>query len=87
MASTKKYTIKMKLLKNLIGILVVIVGILVVIAGFMTMIGLSLYLLISGIIFLIQNGSTLSAGDIAWEVVVILFRDVLSVICGIIIIL
>jgi uncharacterized membrane protein YozB (DUF420 family) len=69
-----------RLLRNLIG------GSLII-TGFFTMIGLSLYLLITGVIYLIQKGSTLSASDIAWEVVTILFRDVVSVVCGLLIIL
>jgi len=63
-----------------------LIGGLIMLSGYLTVIALSLYLLITGIIYLVQEGSTLSAGQIAWEVICIIFRDIISIIVGIIII-
>ena len=66
-------------MKNLIGGLICLSGYLVALA-------LSLYLLVTGIIYLVQEGSTLTSVEIAWEVIKIVFRDILSIGVGIVII-
>ena len=63
-----------------------LIGGLIMFAGYLTVIGLSLYLLITGLIYLFQHGPDLTGGEIVWEVIKILLRDVVAVIVGLIII-
>jgi hypothetical protein len=65
----------LRLLRKLIGVSLMI-------SGFFTMIGLSIYLLVTGVVHLIKNGATMSVGEISWEVISILFRDVVAFVCG-----
>ena len=64
-------------------ILLRILAFALMLAGVVCMIVMPIYLLFTGIVYLLHEGSTLSSSEILWELLVILFRNVISIIVGI----